>query len=577
MNNRIAIIIAISNINNKYHITKILKNILVPSPYSVEVIFINEINVAKAYNTGLNKTTADYKLYIREDVFFLETEFLSRLTYMIPTYEHRFAIGCLGSYLTSDGNYAKKNKLYGSYKYRSNDKIEYSNARNVLYRQKVHILDSSILFTNSNIKWDECVGNIFYMAAYCCKLRNEDVSQYVIEDIYRLEPLMGRHSDFDYDYNNDEYTKALKVFTQKYKNIIRPLVSIGIPTFNNHKYFEETLLTALNQDYDNIEIIVGDDSTNNLTELLIKDYLEKYDNINYINNGGPLGNNGEKNITNILNLCRGNYLQLLFHDDLIYHDKISTMMELFLEDVDGEIGFIASSRDLINSAGEICINQSSNSIYEYNIINGRSFGKKFFQCYFNYIGENSTVLLRKENVYRTQYNIYDIGYYWNIRENCLGDITTWLDISRYKNFIYINRPLSAFRLTTSNEQNSNNVNIQVEIKITYLLVTVMAWLNNDFIDDELEFYSACDKWAVWIYPGTRLLSQNKLLSEKSKLTVEIINTCYSFIHEKKYQNVLDLLIRYLLIDNSDCRELIKNSYYDEKDGLWKKIGEIRYE
>ena len=292
------------------------------------------------------------------------------------------------------------------------------------------------------------MGNIFYMAAYCCKLRNEDVSQYVIEDIYRLEPLMGRHSDFDYDYNNDEYTKALKVFTQKYKNIIRPLVSIGIPTFNNHKYFEETLLTALNQDYDNIEIIVGDDSTNNLTELLIKDYLEKYDNINYINNGGPLGNNGEKNITNILNLCRGNYLQLLFHDDLIYHDKISTMMELFLEDVDGEIGFIASSRDLINSAGEICINQSSNSIYEYNIINGRSFGKKFFQCYFNYIGENSTVLLRKENVYRTQYNIYDIGYYWNIRENCLGDITTWLDISRYKNFIYINRPLSAFRTSS---------------------------------------------------------------------------------------------------------------------------------
>ena len=217
MNNRIAIIIAISNVNNKYHITKILKNILVPSPYSVEVIFINEINVAKAYNTGLNKTTADYKLYIRDDVFFLEPEFLSRLTYMIPTYEHRFAIGCLGSYLTSDGNYAKKNKLYGSYKYRSNDKIEYSNARNVLYRLKVHILDSSILFTNSNIKWDECVGNIFYMAAYCCKLRNEDVSQYVIEDIYRLEPLMERHRDFDYDYNNDKYTKALKVFTKKYK------------------------------------------------------------------------------------------------------------------------------------------------------------------------------------------------------------------------------------------------------------------------------------------------------------------------------------------------------------------------
>ena len=47
-------------------------------------------------------------------------------------------------------------------------------------------------------------------------------------------------------------------------------MSIGIPTFNNHKYFEETLLTALNQDYDNIEIVVIDDGSTDRTAEIIE-------------------------------------------------------------------------------------------------------------------------------------------------------------------------------------------------------------------------------------------------------------------------------------------------------------------
>ena len=64
-----------------------------------------------------------------------------------------------------------------------------------------------------------------------------------------------------------------------------PLVSILIPTYNRPHYFKIALESALAQTYSNIEIIVGDDSTNNETEKLIyRDYLHKYKHITYIRN-----------------------------------------------------------------------------------------------------------------------------------------------------------------------------------------------------------------------------------------------------------------------------------------------------
>ena len=39
-----------------------------------------------------------------------------------------------------------------------------------------------------------------------------------------------------------------------------PLVSICIPTYNGEKYLEEALISALNQTYQNIEIVISDDN-----------------------------------------------------------------------------------------------------------------------------------------------------------------------------------------------------------------------------------------------------------------------------------------------------------------------------
>ena len=67
-----------------------------------------------------------------------------------------------------------------------------------------------------------------------------------------------------------------------------PLVSILIPTYNRPHYFKIALESALAQTYSNIEIIIGDDSTNDETETLIHEqYLPHYKNVTYIRNTLP--------------------------------------------------------------------------------------------------------------------------------------------------------------------------------------------------------------------------------------------------------------------------------------------------
>jgi len=101
------------------------------------------------------------------------------------------------------------------------------------------------------------------------------------------------------------------------------LVSIGIPTYNRaSSYLKDALRSAVNQTYKNIEIIVSDNCSSDDTESVVKAfndprirYYRQKDNI------GPLNN---RNFC--LEQSQGEYFLLLFDDDVIDDDFISTCM-----------------------------------------------------------------------------------------------------------------------------------------------------------------------------------------------------------------------------------------------------------
>jgi glycosyltransferase involved in cell wall biosynthesis len=128
----------------------------------------------------------------------------------------------------------------------------------------------------------------------------------------------------------------------------RPLVSIGIPTYNRAAgTLPMTLKSALDQDYPEIEIIVGDNCSTDGTEAFVKSFKE--DRIVYLKHEVNIGP------TNNYNAClaaaKGAYFLLLHDDDLIDGDFVSTCMDR-VEDDTG-CGLIITGTRMINKHGKV--------------------------------------------------------------------------------------------------------------------------------------------------------------------------------------------------------------------------------
>ena len=66
-------------------------------------------------------------------------------------------------------------------------------------------------------------------------------------------------------------------------------VSIMIPTYNQSEYIEQSIDSALLQDYPNLEVVISDDSTNSETENIIKNKYLKDSRVHYYHNTPALG------------------------------------------------------------------------------------------------------------------------------------------------------------------------------------------------------------------------------------------------------------------------------------------------
>ena len=105
-----------------------------------------------------------------------------------------------------------------------------------------------------------------------------------------------------------------------------PLVSVGIITYNQKEYLKECIESILEQDYPNIEIVIGDDGSTDGTQEMLKAYDKKFPGrfklILSKNNEGIT-----KNQNKVVNLCKGKYIAWMGGDDLMLPGKIKKQVE----------------------------------------------------------------------------------------------------------------------------------------------------------------------------------------------------------------------------------------------------------
>lgn len=97
----------------------------------------------------------------------------------------------------------------------------------------------------------------------------------------------------------------------------RPLISILLPTYNtNPEYLRICIDSVLAQSYDNWELCISDDnSTNEQTKHVVREYVKKYDNITatFRKKNGHIAESSNTALT----MAKGEYISLLDHDDML--------------------------------------------------------------------------------------------------------------------------------------------------------------------------------------------------------------------------------------------------------------------
>lgn len=105
------------------------------------------------------------------------------------------------------------------------------------------------------------------------------------------------------------------------ENLRAKLVSIGLPVYNGARYLRSALDSLVAQDYDDFEIIISDNASEDETEAICREYASRDPRIRYSRaerNMGPVWN-----AVQVYQAARGEYFMLAAHDDLRHRQYLS--------------------------------------------------------------------------------------------------------------------------------------------------------------------------------------------------------------------------------------------------------------
>lgn len=469
---------------------------------------IGRKNLAASFNEVQKKSNAKFKFYLTAPVIKVDEHFIDKTIDSFYFEPKTGMVGLMGSEMPISGDYTQAKNFYGLYTYKDeNNEIQNYLGKDPLYYKSVHIIESGFFATNEDIRWDEKIGDDFLLVAQCLNYRSKG---YDVGVLYQEEPLMIFEKDsFDYLPKADEenYKKQLENFSTFYRKKFQPLVSILIPTYNQPQFCQEALVSALSQTYQNVEILVGDDSTNEDTKKMIKPFLKRHQNLKYFYHDGKIPRGGGANMSFLLNHCSGEYVNYLLHDDLFHPEKIYKMMQYFIADLENEIGLISSARALIDENTQFIKRRNPWQPRSDTMIKGNEVGRRLLFILANFIGELTTVLFKKKDVELENVlpgaNKFAIGDFCGVYSRSYGDMDTWLEILKSdKSLVFMTEALSFFRQHAA--QNTYNPNTRITLPLDALNFVTVAWLNDKFFKDVEDFYYCLDKWPIlaerWFKP-----------------------------------------------------------------------------
>ena len=277
---------------------------------------------------------------------------------------------------------------------------------------------------------------------------------------------------------------------------IKPKISIVIPCYNMEKYIEQTLLSIINQDYKNFEIIIVDGLSIDKTLMIIKKYKK------YIHKIISERDSGQYNAINKgMNHATGDILAWINADDIYFPWTFRHVGEFFLKHP--KIEWISGMTALMDETGLL------NGINRNIIAKPNSYIEKgwFREELYGFLQQEG-MFWRKE--LWNNYGGLDEHY------RLAADFELWTRFSKYSELVSFGLPLSSFRIRDNSRSKLQKEVYNSEVKKICLKLKSPSKLKQ-YLGKKNEFTNVImrkltlKKSKIYYYS---LLNKSWMLSEK---------------------------------------------------------------
>ncbi|WP_081674090.1 glycosyltransferase family 2 protein [Butyrivibrio sp. VCD2006] len=209
----------------------------------------------------------------------------------------------------------------------------------------------------------------------------------------------------------------------------KPLVSIMIPNYNYSRYLDQCIKSALDQTYENLEIVILDNtSTDDSVKIAAKYLSDKRVRVcrNQFNILSRSYNVLSKLLTN------GKYRMMLCSDDFIYPHFVEQAVEIM--EKYPNVGYVHGEKDFITEDGKL------------------QYWDPFYKCSFVAPGLNTMPVYMVTTVAHPSQGIFRSSSFFEIRgydkeiDHMNGDKTLWFYLSEVSDAAYIKEKCCGIRL-----------------------------------------------------------------------------------------------------------------------------------
>ena len=237
-----------------------------------------------------------------------------------------------------------------------------------------------------------------------------------------------------------------------------PLVSVCVATYNSAQYICETLDSIYNQTYKKIELVISDDSSNDNTLEIVKEWLvgkeTRFIDTQILSVDYNTGTSA--NMNRLLFAAKGTWIKGIAGDDILFPNAIEKYI-CYINDNSQVSWLFAKAVFYLNTFSEECIIQSKNRLFDrYSELNSMDASNQLKKNYLGNYYKCPTHFLKREK-------LLDIGGF-DEEFGILEDYPMWLKLLCYGEKCYfMDEFVMGYRCSNTNVSLNNEVVVNFKL------------------------------------------------------------------------------------------------------------------